>query len=71
VTSLNILPFPGYNSKVIHLSLSPCFRGRFGCLTGASTVFWDLGFTWVLGVVGAFLSGGFDGSFYCFWVLSL
>jgi hypothetical protein len=22
-----------------------CSRGRFGCLTGASTVFWDLGFT--------------------------
>jgi hypothetical protein len=31
-----------------------CFQGRFGCLTRASTVFWDLGFTWVLGVVDAF-----------------
>jgi len=35
-------------------------------LMGASTVFWDLGLTWVLGVVGAFWLGGFDGSFCCF-----
>jgi hypothetical protein len=31
-----------------------CTQGKCGCLTGASTVFLDLGFTWVLGVVGAF-----------------
>jgi hypothetical protein len=48
-----------------------CFRGRFGCLTRASTIFLGLGFTWVLGVVGAFWSGGFDKSFCCFRVLGL
>jgi hypothetical protein len=37
-----------------------CFWDRFGCLTGYSTVFWDLGFTWVLGV---FWPGGFGSSF--------
>jgi hypothetical protein len=25
-----------------------CFRSWFGCSTGASTIFWDLGLTWVL-----------------------
>jgi hypothetical protein len=25
-----------------------CFRGLFGCLTRASTIFWVLGFMWVL-----------------------
>jgi hypothetical protein len=32
-----------------------CFWGRFGCLTGASSVFWVLGFMWVLGVVCAWV----------------
>lgn len=48
-----------------------CFWGRFRCLTGASTVFWDLGFTWVLGAEGDFWPGGFDKLFCCFWALSL
>jgi hypothetical protein len=45
------------------------FSGRV--VTRASTIFWDLGFTWVLGVVGAFWPGGFDRLFCCFWVLGL
>jgi hypothetical protein len=49
-----------------------CYRGRFGCfsgrvLRGASTVFWDLSFMWVLGVMSAFWLGGLDGFFCCFW----
>lgn len=32
-------------------------------MMGASTVFWDLSFMWVLGVMGAFRLGGLDGSF--------
>jgi hypothetical protein len=42
------------------------FRGKFECLTEASTLFWNLDFTKVLGVVGAFWPRGFDRSFYCF-----
>jgi hypothetical protein len=38
--------------------------GGFNCFLG-------LGFTWVLGVVGAFWPRGFDRSFCCFWVLGL